>query len=95
MKYALVLIAAGLGLVGCASTGQGPKDVFAQILAAANVGCTVDGQFQPLAAAVLTSIPQTAGIVSVDQMLVHPVVQAACAAIKNGTPAVQIKPPTT
>lgn len=90
MKKVLVL---GVVLLASACSTTPPAGVYAQILAAANVGCTVDGVFQPLAASVLTSIPETAGITSVDQVLVHPLVQAACAAIRGGTPAVQIKPP--
>lgn len=91
------LAAAILLFVAACSTGS--SDTYGKILAAANVGCTIDGTFQPLAAAVLTGIPQTAGIASVDDLLVHPVVQRACAALKTatgtGTPAVQIKPPTS
>lgn len=88
----LVIILSALALAACSSTT--PPLVLGQILAAANVGCTVDGTFQPLAASVLAEIPQTSGITTVDQLLVHPIVQAACATIsKTATPAVQIKPP--
>jgi len=96
---------AGLALAAalCACSTTQTAQVQAQIKQAVELGCTIDGQFQPLAAAavqaagplVTTANPAAGAAVvaaaQVDQALVHPAVVAACKAL-SGTPAVSVTP---
>jgi hypothetical protein len=78
MRHRLLTTATLLALIGCTQT---------QLTTATNtakVACSVDGVVQPIAADVLSAAGQS-GAVSTDQLLVHPLVVSACAAI-NGKP---------
>ncbi len=83
-----LLLAAGAAclLAGCSLSP-------AQKTAALQVGCSVDGVVQPLAASVVASLG-TAGATAAtaDTLLVHPAVVAACAQL-GGTPAVVVVAP--
>lgn len=59
----------------------------AQVRLALSVACNVDGAVVPIAQPVVAGlVPGAAGIVTLDQALVHPAVVQACAAV-GGAPA--------
>ena len=59
----------------------------AQVQLALSVACNVDGALVPIAQPVVAGlVPSAAGIVTLDQALVHPAVVQACAAM-GGAPA--------
>jgi len=65
----------------------------AQVQLALSVACNVDGALVPIAQPVVAGlVPSAAGIVTLDQALVHPAVVQACATL-GGTPA-SVKPAT-
>jgi hypothetical protein len=77
-----IILAALLALGACAN-GQLTPQAQTQLALA----CKVDGAVQPLAAGVVSALPVPGAAVgvSVDNLLVHPAVVAACAQI-GGTP---------
>lgn len=63
----------------------------AKVKLALSVACNVDGAVVPIAQPVVAGlVPTAAGIVALDQALVHPAVVQACAAV-GGAPA-SVKP---
>ena len=63
----------------------------AQVQIALSVACNVDGLLVPIAQPVVAGlVPSAAGVVALDQALVHPAVVQACAAV-GGAPA-SVKP---
>ena len=81
MRQFFFVVGAACLLTGCALSP-------AQKTAALQVGCSVDGAVQPLAAPVAASLGAAGtSVATVDTLLVHPAVVAACAQLR-GTPAV-------
>jgi hypothetical protein len=79
--YALPLLAC-LSACGNVSTTQQ-----AQVQQALAVACTVDGMLVPIAQPIVATLgPGGAAATSIDTLMVHPAVVAACAAI-SGVPA--------
>ena len=63
----------------------------AQVQLALSVACNVDGAVVPIAQPVIAGlVPGAAGVVTLDQALVHPAVVQACATL-GGAPA-SVKP---
>ncbi len=78
----LLCLTALLGGCGKLSSAQQ-----AQITQALMVACNVDGAVVPIAQPVIAALgPSGATAVSLDNLLLHPAVVGACAAL-NGTPA--------
>jgi hypothetical protein len=78
MRHLLLITAALLACAGCTQTQ------LTTATEAAKVACSVDGAVQPIAADVLSAAGQS-GAATTDQLLVHPLVVSACAAV-NGKP---------
>lgn len=84
----IVLLSAGslvtlVSLAACTPQGE----LTPRAKAALTTACLVNGVIQPVAVKVLAvTTPEAAGALAIDAALVHPAVQAACAAV-GGTPA--------
>lgn len=82
-------------LAGCALTPARQTQVKQDVLVALKVACVADGIVVPIAQPIVATLGPTGAAISAADLLVHPAVVAACAAI-NGIPAsVSISPNPT